>query len=164
MKEINKNTASHKITRLSFLNSLLSLLMAGPLVFLANCKKKKSVKIPPASYNPSLNFPKVCMVKNGDCFQNISKLFELMGGISKYIDPTDVVIIKGNAQWPYQGYTHTGCIKAVIDEILSIPGFSGEILICDNIQNTTSDSQRAFGADPEYRTHNWPNHNWSSLA
>jgi uncharacterized protein (DUF362 family) len=78
---------------------------------------------------------RVYKVMNGaDCFQNITKLWQLLDGPAKFIGPTDVVVMKGNVQWPNQGYTHTGCIKGVIDSILAIPGFSGEILICDNVQ------------------------------
>lgn len=111
---------------------------------------------------PEIGPNDVYLVRNGDCFDNISMLFEMMGGISTFIDPTDVVVIKGNAQWPRQGYTHTGCIKAVIDEILAIPGFSGEILICDNIQSNTTPGTSGF--DTADRGNNWPDHNWNSLA
>jgi hypothetical protein len=107
----------------------------------------------------------VFKVMNGtDCFQNIAKLWELLCGPAAYISPTDVVVIKGNAQWPNQGYTHTGCIKAVIDAILAIPGFAGEIIICDN--TTTGGSAGAWGFDATVgnRVHNWSNHNWNSLA
>jgi hypothetical protein len=107
---------------------------------------------------------RVYKVVNGNCFQNIAKLLEMMGGIGRYINPTDVVVIKGNAQWPNQGYTNTGCIKAVIDAILEIPGFSGEVLICDNVQNHGGTGQFGFDATPANRVHNWPDHNWDSLA
>ena len=70
---------------------------------------------------------RVYIARNGDCFQNMDKVLEMMGGISEFINPSDHVVIKGNAQWPHQGYTHTGCIKALIDNILAIPGYSGEI-------------------------------------
>ena len=107
---------------------------------------------------------KVFQVRNGDCFQNTAKLWEMLGGPSRYIGPNDIVVIKGNAQWPNQGYTHTGCIKGVIDKILDIPKFSGEVLICDNTQLYGSDERFGFDADVDHRTHNWPNHNWNSLA
>ncbi len=96
------------------------------------------------------------LVKNGSYEQNIVKLFDLMGGITTFIGAEDVVIIKGNAQWPNQGYTHTGCIKAVIDEILAIDGFSSEILICDNTQFYGSTDAFGFDASSSNRTHNWP--------
>lgn len=106
------------------------------------------------------NLTRVYRVSNGDCFQNTARLWAMLDGPAKYIGPTDVVVIKGNAQWPNQGYTHTGCIKGVIDEILKIPGFSGEILICDN----TTSSTGYFAANASERVRNWPDHNWNTLA
>ena len=104
---------------------------------------------------------RVYKVMNGaDCFQSIAKLWQLLGGPTQYIGATDIVVIKGNAQWPNQGYTHTGCIKAVIDQILAIPGFSGEIHICDNVQSGSWYGSAGTGS----RAHNWPDHNWESLA
>jgi hypothetical protein len=107
---------------------------------------------------------RVYRVKNGDCFQNTAKIWNLLGGPARYIRPTDVVVIKGNAQWPNQGYTHTGCIKGIIDGILAIPGFSGEVLICDNIQTVVAPGATGFDASVANRTHNWPDENWGTLA
>jgi hypothetical protein len=99
------------------------------------------------------------------CSQNITQLWQMLGGVANFISPTDVVVIKGNAQWPNQGYTHTGCIKAVVDSILAIPGFSGEILICDNIQGGGWGSGNyGFDATTANRTNNWPTYNWNQLA
>ena len=106
---------------------------------------------------------KVYKVMNGDCFQNTNKICDMIN-ISNYINPTDLVVIKGNAQWPYQGYTHTGVIKAVIDKILEISNFTGEVLICDNVQAYGKAGEIAFDVPLEKRTHNWPNHNWTTLA
>jgi len=105
----------------------------------------------------------VYLVKNGDCFQNIRKLWELVGGPG-LIGKDDVVVIKANGQWPNQGYTHTGCMKAVIDEILAIPSFSGEVLICDNVQGNGVAGATGFDATPDKRIHNWPDYNWNELA
>lgn len=115
-----------------------------------------------AAANPT----RVYKVMNGvDCFQNMAKLWELLGGAAAYINPTDVVVIKGNAQWPNQGYTHTGCIKAVIDTILAIPGFSGEILLCDNIQGGGGGGGTyGFDVPASSRINNWPTMNWSELG
>jgi hypothetical protein len=112
---------------------------------------------------------RVYKVKNGDCFQNIAKLWDMLDGPGKYIGPTDVVVIKANAQWPNQGYTHTGCIKAVIDRILQIPGFSGEVLICDDLQASVGSGgwqpgAVGFDATADKRARNWPDKNWNELA
>jgi hypothetical protein len=116
------------------------------------------------AFAATAGFTRVYKVKNGDCFQNTAKLWELLGGPAKYIGATDVVVIKGNAQWPYQGYTHTGCIKGVIDQILALPGFAGEVLICDNVQENDVPGALGFDATVSNRWHNWPDHNWDSLA
>jgi hypothetical protein len=107
---------------------------------------------------------RVYKVKNGTALQNTAKVLELMGGIARYISPTDVVVIKGNAQWINQGYTHTECIKGIVEKILEIPGFSGEIIICDNTQNVSTPGATGFDALPANRSHNWTTHNWNSLA
>jgi hypothetical protein len=104
----------------------------------------------------------VILVKNGGWAANMGKLLEMLGGITRYVAPSDVVVIKANAQWPNQGYTHTGCIKALIDAVLAIPGFSGEVLICDNVQTYGEPGQLGF--DTNSRDHNWPDHNYNSLA
>jgi len=109
---------------------------------------------------------RVYKVMNGaDCFQNVAKLWQLLGGPAQFIGATDIVVIKANAQWPNQGYTHTGCIKAVIDAILTIPGFSGEVLLCDNIQGGGLGSGNyGFDATAGNRVNNWPTMNWIQLA
>ncbi|SPE60771.1 exported hypothetical protein [Verrucomicrobia bacterium] len=94
----------------------------------------------------------------------IPALLSLMGGIGQFINPTDIVVIKANGQWPNQGYTHTGCIKAVIDTILAIPGFSGEIIICDNLQTGGTVGATGFDAGANSRNNNWPTYNWNQLA
>lgn len=106
------------------------------------------------------NRASVALVKNGDCFQNTAKAVDLAGGIQSFVGQGDTVIIKGNAQWRYQGYTHTGCIKGVADAVLGIPGYSGEIFICDNVQ--FAGYNHGFISTDRY--HNWPDHNWNSLA
>lgn len=106
---------------------------------------------------------KVYKVLNGDCFQNTEKLWDMLG-IANYISATDVVVIKGNAQWQNQGYTHTGVIKGVIDKILEIPGFNGEVVIADNVQAYGSEGKYAFDVASDRRKNNWPDHNWTTLA
>ncbi len=55
-----------------------------------------------------------------------------MGGIEKYIDPDDIVILKPNAQWWNQGRTNLAAMKGFIDLVLEIPDFAGEIIIAEN--------------------------------
>jgi hypothetical protein len=148
-----------KISRASFLKK--TFLGISALLFPFACKRNHNLNPSPVPEDSAI---KVYLVKNGTVQQNIAKLFELLGGISKYIQPTDIVVLKCNGQWPNQGYTNTECIKYVIESILSIPGYSGEILICDNVQNIPYDANCGFLASAENRSHNWPDHNWDTLA
>lgn len=107
---------------------------------------------------------KVYLVRNGNHIQNTSKALELVGGVDSIVGQNDIVVLKCNGQWPNRGYTHTGCVKGMIDEILAIPGFDGEIHICDNVQTYGSTGQFGFDAGAGHRNDNWPDHNWNSLA
>ena len=110
------------------------------------------------------NAEKVFLVKNGDHVQNVTKVLELIGGVGSVVGRHDIVVLKCNGQWPNRGYTHTGCIKAVVDAILAIPGFDGEVHICDNVQFNRGGGVFGFDAAPANRMDNWPDHNWDSLA
>jgi hypothetical protein len=76
----------------------------------------------------------VFMTRNGTPAENMKKTIEMMGGIEKFIEPTDVVVLKPNAQWWNQGTTNTDAMQAFIDMVLAIPGFSGEVIVAENHQ------------------------------
>jgi hypothetical protein len=55
------------------------------------------------------------------------------GGIENFIGPNDVVLLRPNMQWPYNGYTNTEVGKAMIDLVLNRPGgFTGEVIVIEN--------------------------------
>jgi len=63
---------------------------------------------------------------------NIDTVLDKLGGIAKIIGPDDVVAIKVSAQWWNQGMTNVAAVKQTIDQILSIPGFKGDIIVFEN--------------------------------
>ena len=74
------------------------------------------------------------MARNGTPVSNVQNVIALAGGIQRFIDQDDAVVLKPNGQWPNQGYTHTLCLKALIDVILNRPGgFAGEIIIAEHV-------------------------------
>jgi len=78
---------------------------------------------------------KVCHVyeaKNGIPEQNMAKVLEMLGGIETFIGKDDIVIIKPNAQQIGHNMTNTNTIMEFIDQVLNIPGYSGEIIIAEN--------------------------------
>jgi len=110
----------------------------------------------------------VYVARNGTYAENVARVFAMAGGIQTFIDADDIVLLKPNGQWPRQGYTHTGCLKALIDLILERPGgFSGEILIIEHVQRNASDTLAAhycWNMSPANRLNNWPDMNYFELV
>lgn len=76
----------------------------------------------------------IYFVKNGTGEQNIKVAIEMMGGVEKFFGPSDIIILKPNAQRFNQGMTNTDAMKGFIDLILGVKDFSGEIIIAENHQ------------------------------
>ena len=76
----------------------------------------------------------VYIAKDGTPDENMASLLELSGGMDRFIQRNDIVVIKPNAQWWNQGMTNTDSLKAFIDRVLEIEHFSGEIIIAENHQ------------------------------
>lgn len=89
---------------------------------------------------------RIYLVRNGAPQQNITKIIEMMGGIETIIKPTDIVVLKPNAQWWNQGTTNTDAMQGFIDLVLGIPNFSGEIIIAENHQYD-GDNSRGWDTD-----------------
>jgi hypothetical protein len=77
------------------------------------------------------------------------------------------VVLKPNGQWPNEGYTHTECIKALIDVILSRPGgFSGEIIISEHVHRDPVNAMSGdycWNMSVDNRVNNWPDMNYLEL-
>jgi len=59
----------------------------------------------------------------------------VLGGKDGFIDKSDVVLIKVNAQWKYRGCTNSDLVRGLIQRILEHPdGFNGEIVLFENGQ------------------------------
>ena len=73
--------------------------------------------------------------------ENMKVVFHRFGGIEKIVSSDNIVILKPNAQWWNQGMTNTNALKVFMEEVLSIPGFRGEIIIYDNHQFEEADGR-----------------------
>lgn len=74
----------------------------------------------------------VFVAKGGMPDENMTRLLAAMGGIESLIGKYDIVVLKPNAQWWNQGMTNTDSMKSFIDQVLSIEGFEGEVIIAEN--------------------------------
>jgi hypothetical protein len=109
----------------------------------------------------------VYVVRNGPPVLNVKWVIELAGGIQRFIDRDDVVVLKPNGQWPNQGYTHTEYIKALIDVILNRPGgFSGEIILTEHVHRDPTEAMKGdycWNMSEGNRINNWPDMNYLQL-
>lgn len=76
----------------------------------------------------------------------LSSVESELGGPSGMIGPSDVVLIKVNAQWKYRGCTNSDLIRGLVQRILDHPdGFSGEVVVFENGQSQGSLNGDALG-------------------
>ena len=106
--------------------------------------------------------------RNGTPVTNVAKAVELAGGIQNFVDYGDAVVLKPNGQWPNQGYTHTQCLKALIDLVLNRPGgFGGEVIIAENIHRDPTEAMKnnyCWNMSAGNRLNNWPDMNYLGLV
>jgi hypothetical protein len=109
----------------------------------------------------------VYVARNGSPTTNVRRVIDIAGGIQRFIDNDDVVVLKPNGQWPNQGYTHTQCIKGLIDVILSRPGgFGGEVIIMEHVHRDPTSAMSGnfcWNMSKSNRMNNWPDMNYFEL-
>ena len=103
-----------------------------------------------ASDPSDLFFVQNALGEEGSMDLAVSSLIELMEAQGLYfyknasqssglIGNNDVVILKVNGQWNYNGGTNTDLVKSVINALVGHPdGFTGEVVIADNGQGLGS--------------------------
>jgi hypothetical protein len=115
----------------------------------------------------------IFVARNGTPTAKVQKVIELAGGIARFVGYDDAVVLKPNGQWPRQGYTHTECLKALIDVILNRPGgFGGEVIIAEHVHRAPPPgSDNALGSNycwnmsaGSNRQNNWPDMNYFELV
>lgn len=85
-------------------------------------------------------------------------------GLDKVVGADDVVILKVSAQWWNQGMTNVAAAKRVIERIVDLPGFRGEVVVFENTHFRLPDGSglaRAF-TRPSERNVDVPG--WSTLG
>ena len=83
---------------------------------------------------------------------NISKIFEMMGGIQEVFGADDIVVIKPNVQWWNQGAPNILALKTFVDIIMDRPGgFTGEVIVAENChRGSTPWQSEASGWKPAF--------------
>jgi hypothetical protein len=142
----------------------------------ASCAQGEQDPATPAPGTPStptgvtrLPAGTVHVARNGDPVAIVQAVLDLAGGVAQLIGKDDFVVLKPNGQWSRQGYTHTLCIKALIDLILSRPGgFTGEIIIAEHVHRSPADIASGLYCwnmpAGSARNNNWPDMNYMELV
>jgi hypothetical protein len=110
----------------------------------------------------------VIVAQNGTPVENMESALSMAGGIERFIDYDDIVVLKPNGQWPKQGYTNTLSMKALIDIILNRPGgFGGEVIVAEHVHRSPttamSDSYCWNISAGDNRENNWPDMSYLEL-
>jgi len=110
----------------------------------------------------------IYVARNGTPATNVQAVIDLAGGIVSFVDYDDVVVLNPNGQWKNQGYTHTQCMKALIDVILGRPGgFGGEVIIAEHVHRDSSTAMSGsfcWNMSTSNRHNNWPDMNYLELV
>jgi hypothetical protein len=95
---------------------------------------------------------------------NIDAVLEKMGGIEKIVGKDDVVLIKVSAQWWNQGMTNVAAVKRVIEQILAIEGFAGEVVVFENTHFRLADGSGLSRAWTHPSARNVDVEGWTKLG
>lgn len=136
--------------------AIVAILIIAPLlggIYLQATTTVEEVGLNIIGTESSSPFSSNIFVVNGREAAHIQNLIDLMGsedfnfyqssisdvnqGPDGLISPSDVVLLKVNAQWSMRGGTNTDMLKELIQAIVDHPeGFTGEIIVADNGQGS----------------------------
>ncbi|MCJ8502103.1 DUF362 domain-containing protein [Desulfatitalea alkaliphila] len=145
--------AARRLNKRTFLKGIAGLIVAITLGFLGFFQKLgrkgngnhtvSNAGLAHAGNNVTQQYPlgvgpdgrsRVYLAQGDTPENNMAAILDALGGIEQFIGPEDIIILKPNSQWWAQGMTNTNTMKAFMETVLAIPGFSGEIIIADNHQ------------------------------
>jgi len=115
-------------------------------------------------HDPVRDRSTVYVGRGGTPAANVDEVLAKLGGIGTLVAPDDVVLIKVSAQWWNQGMTNVAAVKRVIERILELPGFGGEVIVFENTHFRLADGSglaRAF-THPSERNVDVPG--WSRMG
>ncbi len=88
---------------------------------------------PLTPHDPVRDRSTIHVARGGTPGENIDQVLAKIGGMQKVVGANDVVIVKVSAQWWNQGMTNVAAVRRTIEKILEIPGFSGEVIVFENV-------------------------------
>lgn len=119
---------------------------------------------PLLAHDPVRDKTTVSVARGGSPSANVDSVLDKIGGIKKVVGVDDVVIIKVSAQWWNQGMTNVAAVKRVIEQILELPGFKGEVIVFENTHFRMADGSGLSRAWVKPSERNVDVDGWKSLG
>lgn len=90
-------------------------------------------EIPPlVPHDPIKDRTRISVGQGATPAENVDTALGKIGGISRFVGESDVVVVKVSAQWWNQGMTNVAAVKRLVEQVLERPGFKGEVILIEN--------------------------------
>lgn len=101
---------------------------------LANMTQLSSFAATPplVPHDPQRDRTTISVAQRGGPAENVDTVLSKLGGLARIVGASDVVIVKVSAQWWNQGMTNVAAVRRVLEHLVELPGFNGEIIVFEN--------------------------------
>ncbi len=90
-------------------------------------------------HHPERDRARLFVGRGGDPGSNLDRALDLRGGLADLVGGDDLVLVKVSAQWWNQGMTNVAAVRRLIERILAVPGFHGEVVVFENVHFRLAD-------------------------
>jgi hypothetical protein len=87
---------------------------------------------PLVPHDPSRDRAILHVAKGAAPQANLDDAIAKFGGLGKVVGPDDVVLVKVSAQWWNQGMTNVAAARRLVEHVLEVKGFRGEVIVFEN--------------------------------
>src|SRR6266545_4631322 len=119
---------------------------------------------PLVAHDPGAERRTIQVARDGSPAANVDAALAKLGGLGRVVAPGDVVLIKVSAQWWNQGMTNVAAVRRVIEHVLEIPGFHGEVIVFENVHFRLADGSGLARAWTRPSERNVDVDGWSRLG
>lgn len=82
--------------------------------------------------DPVRDRARIHVAQGGSPAANVDAVLDRLGGLAKVVGEDDVVVVKVAAQWWNQGMTNVAAARRLVEQVLEVPGFRGEVIVFEN--------------------------------
>lgn len=87
---------------------------------------------PLTPHDASRDRTRIAVGRNQSPAENLDAALDKYGPLTHLVSGDDVVIVKVSAQWWNQGMTNVAAVKRMLERLLEVDGFYGEIIVFEN--------------------------------